>query len=432
MSFTSHLSRRSFIRTGAAAFAGASIVGCQTPIRSPRRLSANEKLNIALIGTANRAGQNMNGVSQENIVALCDIDGEFLAAAKQRFPAARTYNDFRKMLEQPNIDAVVVSTADHCHAVATAAALHLGKHVYCEKPLTHTVFEARHISKLAARYPKLATQMGIQIHANENYHRTVEMVKDGAIGKVTECHVWCEKSLRNSERPVGMPPIPKSVHWDLWLGPASARPYHPDYLPKTWRHWWDFGEGILGDMACHYMDLAFWALDLKHPLTIEAEGPPIHQETTPEWLVLRYEFPGHGSARLPVTWYDGGKQPALVQQGKVPDWRNAVLFVGEKGMLIADYTRRQLLPDWKSPVTEASSRDRGNPHHKEWITACKTGVRTSCNFQYGGRLTEAVLLGNVAYRTGFKLDWDAAALRASNAPQASNFLHTEYRRGWEL
>src|SRR5262249_45696272 len=159
----------------------------------------------------------------------------------------------------------------------------------------------------------------------------------------------------------------KSIHWDLWLGPAAARPYHPDYLPKTWRHWWDFGEGILGDMACHYMDLAFWALDLKYPLTIESEGPPIYQETTPEWLVVRYEFPGHGGVSLPVTWYDGGKQPALVQQGKAPNWRNGVLFVGEKGMLIADYTRRQLLPDWNSPITEASSRDRGNPHHQEWI-----------------------------------------------------------------
>jgi predicted dehydrogenase len=338
-------------------------------------------------------------------------------------------------LERRDIDAVVVSTADHAHAVATAAALHLGKHVYCEKPLTHTVYEARTIARLAGRHPMLATQMGTQIHATDNYRRVVELVKSGAIGSVRECHVWCEKSLANSDRPSTMPPIPSNIHWDLWLGPAPARPYHPDYLPKTWRHWWDFGEGILGDMACHYVDLAFWALDLKYPSSVEAEGPPIHAETTPEWLIARYQFPArHRLPPVHLTWYDGGKQPSLIEEGKVPNWRNGVLFVGDKGMLVADYGRRKLLPETQfegfQPPEPFIPKSIG--HHKEWLQACKTGGPTSCNFQYGSALTETVLLGNVAYRTGHKLEWDAARLRATNTRQAENYLRTEYRRGWEL
>jgi predicted dehydrogenase len=429
------LSRREFFRAGMLAAGGVSLVGYQSSWAGPRRLSANDKLNLGVIGTANRAAQNIRGLTEENIVAICDIDEQFLAAAHERFPAAKTYTDFRKLLEQRDIDAVLVSTADHCHAVATAAALHLGKHVYCEKPLTHTVYEARAIAKLAARNKKLATQMGTQIHATDNYRRVVELVKSGAIGKISECHVWCEKSLANSERPTEMPPIPASIHWDLWLGPAPARPYHPDYLPRTWRHWWDFGEGVLGDMACHYMDLAFWALDLKHPLTVEAEGPPIHPETTPEWLVVRYEFPAlHGHAPLKVTWYDGGKRPQLVDEGKAPNWRNGVLFVGDKGMLIADYGRRQLLPESQfagfSPPDPFIPKSIG--HHKEWLLACKTGGPTTCNFDYASALTETVLLGNVAFRTGHKLEWDAASLKVRNSKQAENYLHSEYRKGWEI
>jgi predicted dehydrogenase len=426
-------SRRKFLEVSAGAAAGTWLSVGHAAV--PRKLSANDKLNLGIIGTAHRAGEDLKGVESENIVALCDVDETYLGAAKARFPGAKTYNDFRKLLEQPDIDAVVIGTADHTHATATAAALRLGKHVYCEKPLTHTVFEARTIAKLAARYPRLATQMGTQIHAGENYRRVVELVQSGAIGRVRECHVWCEKTLANSERPTSMPAIPKELHWDLWLGPAPARPYHPDYVPKTWRHWWDFGEGILGDMACHYMDLAFWALKLGHPLSIEAEGPPPHPETTPEWLVVGYEFPAR--AKLPpvkLTWYDGGKQPALVSQGKVPSWRNGVLFVGEKGMVLADYGRRKLLPESDFAGFQAPAPFVPNSigHHREWLNACKTGAPTTCNFGYGSVLTEAVLLGNVAFRTGQKLDWDAANLRAKNCDQARNYLETEYRRGWEL
>jgi predicted dehydrogenase len=428
-------SRREFLQKSAIAAAGLSFGGCKIAAPSPRRLSANEKLNIGVIGTANRAGQDIKGVAQENIVAICDIDDEFLDAAKQQFPGAKTYHDFRKLLEQSDIDAVVVGAADHVHAVATAAALHLGKHVYCEKPLTHTVHEARAIAHLAGRNPKLATQMGTQIHATDNYRRVVELIKSGVIGQVRECHVWCEKSLANSDRPTAVPRIPANIHWDLWLGPAPARPYHPDYLPKTWRHWWDFGEGILGDMACHYVDLAFWALDLQHPTTIEAEGPPIHQETTPEWLIVRYEFPARrGLPPVRLTWYDGGKRPGLVEQGKTPNWANGVLFVGSKGMLIADYGRRKLLPEAQFEGFEAPAPfiPKSIGHHKEWLQACKTGSATTCNFQYGSMLTETVLLGNAAYRTGHKLEWDAAGLKATNSRQAENYLRSEYRRGWKL
>src|SRR5690242_7366196 len=215
-----NLSRREFIQTSALAAAGTFLAGCHT---APRKLSANEKLNIGIIGTNNRARANISGVERENIVALCDIDDAFLAATKEKFPRAKTYNDFRKLLEQKDVDAVVVSTADHTHAVATAAALHLGKHVYCEKPLTHTVYEARVITRLAAANKRLATQMGTQIHATENYRRAVELVQSGAIGEVAECHVWCEKSLGPTVHVKGEPLIPPNVHWDLWTGPSAER-----------------------------------------------------------------------------------------------------------------------------------------------------------------------------------------------------------------
>lgn len=427
-----HLTRRQFLKAASLAAAATHLLPCPA---SPRPLSPNDKLNLGVIGTANRARQNIAALESENIVALCDIDDTMLAAASQRFPEAKTYNDFRKLLDQPNIDAVVVSTADHTHAVATAAALRLGKHVYCEKPLTHTVHEARTIANLAAKNPRLATQMGTQIHASDNYRRAVELVQSGAIGPVRDCHVWCEKSLPGGDQPADTPPIPPNLHWDLWLGPAPARPYHPEYLPKTWRRWWDFGEGILGDMGCHYLDLAFWALNLRHPLTIEAEGPPPHPQTVPPWLMVRYEFPTRG--QLPpvhLRWYDGGKLPDPVATRQVPAWPNGVLFVGDEGMLLADYSRHKLLPADRfaglQPPTPFIPESPG--HHLEWIQACKTGRPTTCNFAYASVLTETVLLGIVAYRADQKLQWDAARLETSNCPQAARFIRTRYRKDWQL
>ncbi len=432
-----HFTRRQFLQTASIAAAGTFLVGSQSAQAATRRkISANDKLNIACIGTANRAAGDIKGVEGENIVAFCDVDENYLDAVKQKFPHAKTYSDFRRLIDQKDIDAIVVATPDHTHAVATMAAMKSGRHVYCEKPLAHSVWETRQISNYAASHKKLATQMGTQIHAGNNYRRVVELVQSGAIGKVNEVHVWCEKSITfPGERPVNMPPVPSSLHWDLWLGPAPARPYNPEYHPKWWRRWWDFGQGTLGDMACHYMDLAFWALKLWHPLTVRAAGPPVHPDITPKWLIVNWEFPARG--KLPpvkLTWYDGGKRPNLVEQGKTPDWRNGVLFVGEKGMLIADYDSRVLLPekdfaDFKAPKL---SIPNSVGHHQEWINACKTGSPTTCPFEYGGALTETVLLGNVAYRTGHALEWDAAALKVKNSAQAMNYIRTEYRKGWSL
>ena len=355
-----------------------------------------------------------------------------MAKAQADFPAAKTYNDFRKMLEQPGIEAVVVATPDHIHAPATAAALHLGKHVYCEKPLTHTVSEARTIAELAAKM-KVATQMGTQIHATENYRRVVEIIQSGAIGSMTEVHTWAGRAWGGHKRPTDTPPVPPYIHWDLWLGPAPERPYNPVYLPANWRGWWDFGGGNIGDMACHHMDLPFWALGLEHPIAIEAEGPPVNPESCSLGLIVRYQYAARGE-RPPVklTWYDGTKIPATIHGHKTGGGGN--LFVGEKGELWADYDRCQLFPeaDFKGYQPPKPTIPRSIGHHAEWIKACKTGSPTTCNFTYSGMLTEAVLLGNVAYRTGQRIEWDAEKLAATNCPEAERFLRTKYREGWTL
>ncbi|MDR3632303.1 MAG: Gfo/Idh/MocA family oxidoreductase [Isosphaeraceae bacterium] len=422
--------RRGFLQRSAALGAAAAFA----PARGWGKTGPNEKLDIAIIGTSGRALGNIEGVQGENIVAVCDIDDRLLSAARARFPRARTCTDFRRLLDQGGFDAVVISTADHTHAPAAAGALRLGKHVYCEKPLTHSVHEARVIAGLAAK-AKVATQMGTQIHAGDNYRRVVELVRSGAIGPVRECHVWCGKSWSGGERPKETPAVPSYLHWDVWLGPAPERPYHSTYLPANWRRWWDFGCGTLGDMACHYMDLPFWALDLRHPTSVESEGPPVHPETTPNWMIVRYEFPARGDQPpVALSWYDGGKRPAILLEKKVPDIGDGVLFVGDKGMLLANYDRRWLLPeesfrDFKAPPASIPS---SIGHHAEWIQACKEGTPTTCNFDYSGALTETVLLGNVAYRAGRKLAWNAEKLQAEGYPEAERFLRREYRKGWTL
>lgn len=397
--------------------------------------SPNNKLNIGIIGTANRAAANIDGVKGENIVAVCDIDDNYLAKIQQQFPAAKTFNDFRKLLETPGLDAVVVSTPDHIHAPAAAAALRLGLHVYCEKPLAHSVYETRTLAQLAEKSGK-ATQMGTQIHAGTNYRRVVELIESGAIGAVTECHVWVGKGWGGGERPSDTPPVPSNLHWDLWLGPAPERPYHPTYLPANWRRWWDFGNGTLGDMGCHYMDLAFWALKLRHPLTVFADAESVHPETCPEKLTVEYTFPARDN-RPPVKlmWYDGGLHPVEAQATYgIQDKKNGVLFIGSKGALFADYGQRILLPadqftDFQPPAP--TIRDSVG-HYQEWIRACKGGLPTTCDFDYSGALTESVLLGSVALRTGKKIEWDAEKLVAKNAPEASKFIRREYRAGWTL
>jgi predicted dehydrogenase len=310
----------------------------------------------------------------------------------------------------------------------------LGKHCFCEKPLAHNVYEVRVMTELA-RNKKLATQMGTLIHATSNYRRVVELVKSGAIGPVAEAHVWCGKDWGGGERPKETPPVPPNIHWDLWLGPAPERPYHPCYLPAQWRRWWDFGNGTLGDMACHLMDLPYWALDLAHPLAVEAEGPPVHPETCPHALVVRYEYPARGDQPpVKLTWYDGVNRPPQLAANGLPDWGMGVLFVGREGMLLADYGRKELYPKEKFAQFKAPEPTipESPGHHKEWIAACKGGPAGLCNFDYAGPLSEAVLLGTVAYRVGKKLEWDAAALKATNCPEADEYLRRQYRKGWTL
>ncbi len=437
-----HLTRRNFLVSSAAATATFWISGCasktgglrEEPVSQGRKLSPNEKLNIGMVGTAAQAGWNLSQVASQNIVALCDIDDKFLDAAVQKYPGAKKYNDFRLMLERSDLDAVVIGTPDHTHAVATVAALKSGRHVYCEKPLTHTISECR-IVRETARQHKRVTQLGTQIHAGNNYRRVVELIQTGAIGPVREVHTWVGASYGGKQRPKETPPVPPNLHYDLWLGPVEERPYSPEYLPFAWRNWWAFGGGALADFGCHHMDLPHWALELRAPLSAEAEGPPVDPECPPVWLIVRYEYPARGKKPpVKLTWYHGGKRPPQLAEGKVPKWGDGNLFVGEKGMLLASYDKHMLLPE--ADFADFKRPDPFIPnsigHHKEWIEACKTGGPTTCNFDYSGALTEAALLGNVAFRAGKKIHWDAARLKAKNCPEADEFIQHHYRAGWRL
>ena len=435
------LTRRDFLRNVAWGGTGLIIISNSRLVRSAQ---ANEKLNIAGIGIGGRGAANVNGVASENIVALCDVDEKHAAQTFERYPNAKRYKDFRKMLDEMHhqIDAVVIGTPDHTHAPAGVMAMKLGKHCYCEKPLTHSVYEARMMAEVA-RKNKLVTQMGTQIHAGSNYRRVVELIQTGAIGTVRKVHVWLGANFSGPPRPTDMYqpdapsdrfPVPDTLDWDLWLGPASYRPYNPAYAPRRWRSWWNFANGQLGDFFCHYCDLAFWALKLRHPLTVEAEGP-VHPESAARWTIARQEYPARGDLPpVTLTWYNGGGYPALVKENKVPQWSSAVLFIGSDGMLIADYNQHQLLPEEK--FADFKRPDPFIPdsigHHREWIEACKTGGQTTCNFDYSGALTEAALLCNVALRTGRKLTWDARNLKAIGCPEADKFIRREYRKGWTL
>jgi predicted dehydrogenase len=400
--------------------------------------ASTKKLNVAVIGVDRRGRANLDGVAGENIVALCDADETRLDKALQRFPKAKRFVDFRQMLDQTHgeIEGVVVSTPDHTHAPAAAMAIRMGKHCYCEKPLTHSVYEARMVTNLAKQH-KVATQIGTQIHAGDNYRRAVELVQSGAVGPIREVHVWAAASYGKGQgRPTDTPPVPQGLHWDLWLGPAPERPYHPSYVPGAWRAWWAFGNGALGDFGCHYMDLAFWALKLRYPTSVECiDGPPVNPETTSPWLVVRYEYPARGPLPpVTLTWYDGGRRPELLKRENLPDWKSGVLFVGPKGMILADYTRNLLFPEarFKDFQRPAPSIPASIGHHAEWIQACKTGSPTTCPFDYSGPLSEAALLGTVAHRAKSKLVWDAEQLKAINCSAADQYLKREYRKGWTL
>ena len=396
--------------------------------------SPNEKLNIAMIGAGGRGAQNLVDVASENIVALCDVDDRRAASSYSEYPRAKRFRDFRKMLGdlEKQIDAVVVSAPNHIHAPASLLAMKMGKHCYCEKPLTHSIEEARTVARVAAE-SKVATQMGTQIHATENYRRIVELIRAGAIGAVDEIRIRLARGGTANDRPLETPAIPEGLAWDLWLGPAPHRPYHPCYVPHDWHYWWDFGGGPLGNMGCHYLDLAFWALDLRHPTSVVTDGPRPHPESTPYPLTVRWNFPARGELPPVTLWWDHGrKRPPFWETHSIPDWAWGV-FVGSKGMLLASYDKHLLWPT--SQFADFPTPDRSIApsigHHQEWITACKTGSATTCNFDYSGALTETVLLANVAFRAQQQIVWDPVGLKITNEPSANQFLRRDYREGWD-
>jgi len=436
--------RRGFLKSSALAGAGFLVVGARAMTagekKPAKKRAPSDKLNMAIVGVAGRGGGNMGAVSRENIVALCDVDDRHLARAAKRFPKAKKYNDWRKMLEQKDIDAVVCSTTDHTHALVNTNAMKLGKHVYCEKPLAHSVHEARVVRETynKVKLDGVRTQQGTQIHADGNYRRVVELIQSGAIGPVREAHVWCGRRGPCPKRPKEGQAVPDYLHWDLWLGPAPERPYHRSYMPGcvTWEQRWDWGNGCLGDMGSHLIDLPFWALKLRHPLTAEAEGEPRSEESYPHWLIIRWEHPArwHMPA-VKLCWYDGGKKPKPPPDDDLSKFGNGILFVGDRGWLLCDYGRRILLPKDKfngfQPPKPWILPSKGG-HHGEWLNACKTGEHTLCNFDYAGLLIENNLLGSVAFRVNTKLAWDPENLRAKNCPEASQFIQRKYRKGWSL
>ena len=432
------MNRRTFLKRSAVVGVGVTVLksGILTAGRSP-----NEKLNIAVIGVGGRGGGNMDSVKGENIVALCDLNEKNLAAAAKQFPSAKTYIDWRKCLDQKDIDAVVCSTTDHTHAFVNVWAMNRGKHVYCEKPLANSVHEAHVVRETYLKNKgKLATQMGTQIHASDNYRRMVELIRRGAIGTVKEARVWCSRTPEGGSYLPEVKPVSEHINWDLWIGPSPFHPYNPKYLGGclAWNPFWDFGSGQIGDMGSHMMDMAYWALDLRLPTTCEAAGTPVSSDTCPQWLTAEWDHPANDwRPAVKVYWYDGGKKPGL--PSKVfsrEELFKGVLFTGDKGWLLADY-------DWRILMLKGDMTHYNSPkpddlippspgHHEEWIIACKTGKPTLCNFDYSGALVEHNLLALVAYRVGKKLEWDAKNLKAANCPEADQYIRKTYREGWVL
>ena len=442
--------RRQVLKTGALA-AAATLV----PHTGPLTLAADvskEKLNLGIIGSGGRGGSNLNSVKSENIYALCDVNGPVLDSAHNRFPKAKKFFDWRELIQDPKIDGVVISTADHHHALAAIAAMQAGKHVYCEKPLAHTVHEARTMqNEYIKRRDSISTQMGTQIHATGNYRRLVELVRAGAIGQVREAHVWCSRSIKAvGENVLASPEKPKDFDWDVWLGPASDRDYNQGYWKGgnlNWNRRWEFGNGVLGDMGSHLIDLPFWALDLKRPTSIQANGPKADDIACPPWQEITWEHAARKGDYLDVPvkviWYHGPEgmkrrsdalQAKLGKDTDLRKWSIGIAFVGDDGLLVGDYGKHLLSPrakfDGNKPSVQSIAPSLG--HHREWLHACKTGEPTLCNFDYSGALIEHNLLGNVAYRAGKTLQWDAESMKITNAPEAEKLLTKEYRDGWKI
>ena len=448
---TSPMTRRRFLGASGALATGIMIVP-RRALGGAGNASPNEKLNIGVIGSGGRGADDIEGVKSENIVALCDVDDQRAAAMQKRFPKARTYQDFRVMLDkQKDIDAVVVATPDHIHAVACMAAIKHGKHVYCEKPLTRTVHEARVLARAAAE-AKVATQMGNQGMAFEGNRLIKEWIWGGLIGPVRDVHVWSDRPTHRGkmplwwpqgiERPTDTPPVPSYLNWDLWLGPAPWRPYHPAYVPFKWRGWWDFGSGGLGDMGIHNLAPVFSALKLGPPLSVHATSTPVFKETVPVASIVHYQFgPRADMPAVKLHWYDGGllpERPDELEDDRPLDAEDGIIFVGDKGKILVrgwGGESPRLIPEsrHREATFPARTLPRSIGHHEEWIAACKQGTPTESNFGFAGPLTEAVLLGSVAIRMGGEeLHWDPVTMKIPNNPEAEQYLQYQYREGWSL
>ncbi len=447
------ISRREFLATAglaSSAFAFPALARSQAPAKT----SPNSRLRLAFIGVGGRGAANLNELTSQGdeVVAICDVDQRHLDRAGMQFPAAKAFRDFRTLYDEfQEFDAVVVSTPEHTHAYATLPALRLGKHVYCEKPLTHNIREARLIAE-AATEAGVTTQMGTQIHGMPNYRRVVELIRSGAIGPVREAHVWVsrawglqseDEAKRNddivfvAERPVEEMTPPPYLDWNLWLGPAPERPFHDVYFPgPKWYRWWDWGSGTMSDLGSHWNDLPFWALELDAPLTVVANGPEPHPEIAPASMSATYEYGPRGEMpACTMHWHQGSQKPQIWKDGGIPQWANGVLFIGDGGMLLADYGKYVLLPEREfakfTPPEPFLPESPGQ--HVEWLNGCKNGTSTASPFGYAAALTEANHLGNVAFRAGRAIEWDTVHLKIPNHPEAERFLGREKPRdGWVL
>jgi predicted dehydrogenase len=436
--------RQALARLGAS---GIAALGIQETLAHASLDAKQDKLNLAFVGCGGRGFDNLSDLSGENVVALCDVDEQRAAEAFQKHPKVRRFRDYRKMLDAMHgqIDGVVVSTPDHMHAPISLAAMEMGKHVYCEKPLTWSIDEARQMARVA-KDKKLATQMGTQGMAHDRSRAGIELIRSGVLGKVTQIHVWTDRPgswwPQGIDRPADRPPVPATLDWDLWLGVAPSRPYHSAYCPFVWRGWKDFGTGAPGDMGIHNTAMVFAALELGPPTSAEIiETSGLKAETFPTWSRLKLEFPARGE-RGPLTlyWYDGGKKPSaeLVGGRKLPD--NGAIVVGTKATLhSAEWTGGEwtLLPEdrFRDFVAPKPSLPRapkeGEAHHQEWLRACKGGAPAFCRFDgFASQLTEAMLVANLALRTGQKVAWDAQKMEATGCPEAAPFIKRQPRTGW--
>jgi hypothetical protein len=447
------MDRRSFLAKSATAGSSAMFVS-RSVLGGSGQPAPSDRLNIAGVGIGGMGGADLEDMETENIVALCDVDWDYAASRFQRYPNAKRYRDFREMLDkQKDIDAVVVGTPDHNHAVVAMAAMKAGKHVYVEKPMAYSVQEARALRDYA-RQAKLATQMGNQGHAMESIRLLCEWIWDGAIGPVREVHAWTPHPVwpQGLDRPTDTPPVPANLDWDLWLGPAPARPYHPVYHPAQWRGWWDFGTGGLGDMGCHILDHTFWALKLGAPESVQAScsifvpkglnwNKKLNTESYPQASIVRYKFPARGDMpAVKVVWYDGGlmpERPEELEPGrKMGDQYGGAVYIGDKGKIMTGShgaNGLRIIPESKMAEYQKPPKTlpRSIGHRQEWIAACKGQGAPGSNFEYAAGLTEFVLLGNIALRLwDQKLEWNGE--KFTNSEEANGYLGREFRKGWTL